>query len=240
MSKHSKWAKIKHQKGATDAKRGQVFTKLARNITVASREGGGDPNFNFKLRLAVDLAKAANMPKDNIERAIAKGAGGGEAGALKELVYEAFGPAGSAFIIVAYSDNVNRTVAEVKNVLSKNGGVMAGQGAVIWQFQKLGVIRFQISNLKFQIEELELKLIDAGAEDIKEDGEEFIIYSKPENFQKVKETVDAMKIAIESAAIEYVAKNEVELSEADEEKAGRLMEALDDNEDVSEVFTNIK
>ncbi|MFA5133476.1 MAG: YebC/PmpR family DNA-binding transcriptional regulator [Patescibacteria group bacterium] len=237
MSKHSKWAKVKNQKAVTDKKRGQAFTKIARNITVAAREGGGDPSFNFKLRLAIDQAKAANMPKDNVERAIAKGVGGGEGGALKELVYEAFGPAGSAFIILAYSDNVNRTAADVKHILSKNSGSLAGQGAVIWQFQKLGVLRMAKDE---KLKDKELELIDAGAEDIKYEDEGVTVFSKPENFQKVKEIIDGLSISIETAGIEYVAKSEVELSEEDESKADQLMEALDDYDDVSEVFTNIK
>jgi len=238
MSKHSKWAKVKNQKAVTDKKRGQIFTKIARNITVAAREGGADASFNFKLRLAIDQAKEANMPKDNIDRAVAKGVGGGEAGALKELVYEAFGPAGTAFIILAYSDNVNRTAAEVKHILSKNNGVLAGQGAVLWQFQKLGVLRFKSESVNR--EDLELKLIDAGADDIKDEDGEIVVLAKPENFQKVKEAIDEINIKLESVAIEYISKNEVELIPEDEEKAERLMEALDDYDDVSEVFTNIK
>lgn len=237
MSKHSKWAKVKNQKAITDKKRGQAFTKLARNITVAAREGGGDPNFNFKLRLAIDLAKAANMPKDNIERAVAKGMGGGEAGALKELVYEAMGPAGTALVITAYSDNVNRTAAEIKHVLSKNGGALAGQGAVMWQFKKMGVIVFKSGDKNR--DELEMKLIDAGAEDIETEDDGFAVYTKPENFQKVKETIDKRGITADSAAIEYVAKEPVEISAEDSEKVEALVDALDENEDVSEVYTNL-
>lgn len=239
MSKHSKWAKIKRAKGITDAKRGAVFTKLGRNITIAAREGG-DADFNFKLRLAVQAAKAANMPKDNIDRAILKGAGAGEGAALKELVYEAMGPCGAALVITAYSDNVNRTAAEIKNILSKGGGTLAGQGAVMWQFQKMGVIRIKILDLRFKIEELELKLIEAGVENITEDDDGVTIYTKPENFQKVKEMLDKEGVAAESAAIEYVAKNEVELSSEDEARVDALIEALDEDEDVTEVYTNIK
>lgn len=240
MSKHSKWAKVKNQKAVTDKKRGQAFTKIARNITVAAREGGGDPGFNFKLRLAIDQAKAANMPKDNIERAVAKGTGGGEGGALKELVYEAMGPAGSVLIITAYSDNVNRTAAEIKHILSKNGGTLAGQGAVMWQFQKLGVIQIQNAEFRMKNEELELKLIDAGVEDIEEDDDGITVYTKPENFQKVKEMIDKEGIAADSAAIEYVAKEPVEVSAEDGEKVLALIELLDENDDVAEVYTNIK
>jgi len=238
MSKHSKWAKIKRAKGVTDAKRGAVFTKLGRNITIAARDGG-DPAFNFKLRLAVQAAKSANMPKDNIEKAIAKGAGAGEGASLKELVYEAMGPAGSALVITAYSDNVNRTAAEIKHILSKNGGALVPQNGIMWQFQKLGVIRM-IKDSGLKIKDKELELIDAGAEDIEEDDDGIIIYTKPENFQKVKEMVDKEGIAADSAAIEYVAKEPVELGAEDGEKIEALIEALDENDDVAEVYTNVK
>jgi len=239
MSKHSKWAKVKNQKGAADAKRGQIFTKLGRDISIAAREAGNDPEFNFKLRMALDRAKAANMPKDNIDRAIARGAGAGAGGELKELVYEAFGPAGSAFIITAYSDNVNRTAGEIKHILSKNNGNLAGQGAVMWQFKKMGVIRFQISNLKLQIDDLELMLVEAEAEDVKEEDGENVVFTKPEDLAKIKKIFDDQKITLESVAIEYVSKETMKLSSEDEVKAETLMDALDDNEDVSEIFTNI-
>jgi len=237
MSKHSKWAKVKNQKGAADAKRGQIFTKLGRDITVAAREGGGDAEFNFKLRLAVDRAKAANMPKDNIERAVARGADAGAGGGLKELVYEAFGPAGSVFVIIVYSDNVNRTVSEIKNILSKNGGNLAGQGAVMWQFKKLGVIRLKPQPGR---EELDLQLIDAGAEDIKEEDGDSVVYTKPEDLAKIKKFFDGKNIPLETVAIEYVAKETIKLNLADEAKAEALMNALDDSADVSEIFTNIE
>ncbi len=239
MSKHSKWAKIKRAKGVTDAKRGAVFTKLGRNITIAARDGG-DPSFNFKLRLAVQAAKSANMPKDNIEKAIAKGAGAGEGSALKELVYEALGPAGAALVITAYSNNVNRTAAEIKHILSKNGGALAGQGSVMWQFQKMGVIQMQNAEFRMKNEELELKLIDAGAENIDEDDDGVTIYTKPENFQKVKEMIDKEGIAADFAAIEYVAKEPVEVGAEDGERVMSLIELLDENDDVAEVYTNVR
>lgn len=241
MSKHSKWAKVKHHKGAADAKRGQAFTKLARNITVASREGGIDPEFNFKLRLAIDQAKAANMPKDNIERAIARGAGSGAEGELKELTYEAFGPGSAAFVITAYSDNVNRTASEIKHILSKNDGNLAGAGAVIWQFRKLGVARFAKEQVKDSArQDLELKLIDAGVEDIQEEDGEIVVYAKPEELARIKKIFDDQKITLETVAIEYVAKELVKLSAEDESRTEILLEALDENNDVNEVFTNIK
>lgn len=239
MSKHSKWAKVKQYKGAIDAKRGQIFTKLARNITVAAREGGADANFNFKLRMAIEKAKSANMPKDNIDRAIAKGVGGGEGAALRELVYEAFGPAGSAFVITALSDNSNRTAGEVKNILSKNGGTLAGQGAVMWQFGKLGIIRTS-KDLGLKIKDKELELIDAGAEDIKYEEDGVIIFTKPENLQKVKEVLDKENITAESADIEYVAKEPKEATDAEWEKIESLIDAIDENDDVDEIYTNVK
>ena len=251
MSGHSKWATTKHKKAAVDEKRAKVFSKLSKEISVAARQGG-DPDFNFQLRLAIDRAKAENMPKDNIDRAIAKGAGGGEGGELKEIVYEGFGPAGTAVIVIALTDNLNRTASEIKHIFSKNGGSLAGPGAVMWQFEKLGVIRFCSTPCNQGGVSarggcalgagggLELKLIEAGAEDIEHDEDEIIIYTKVENLKKVKDAVDKEGIKIESADIEYVPKEEKELNEGDEEKVERLLDALDDSDDVSDIFTNIK
>jgi len=237
MSGHSKWKTIKQKKGALDAKKGKIFSKLSKEISIAAR-GGGDPNFNFGLRLAIDRAKAFNMPKDNIDRAVVKGAGGGEAGELKELVYEGFGPAGSAFIVTVLTDNPNRSASDIKHIFSKNGGNMGAPGSVMWQFEKSGIVRFKKEDL--DRDELELELIDAGAEDLKEEDEDLVVVSKVENLQKVKEAVDKKNIPIESASIEYIAKEEVDINEEDEVKAERLMDALDDNDDVSDIFTNIK
>ncbi|MBU4421831.1 YebC/PmpR family DNA-binding transcriptional regulator [Candidatus Parcubacteria bacterium] len=238
MSGHSKWATTKRKKGIIDSKRGKIFTKLARDITVAARSGA-DPNFNFQLRLAVDRAKTSNMPKDNIERAIARGAGEGEGGQLKELVYEAVTSGNIALIIVAFSDNPNRTASDIKHILSKNGASLS-PGAAMWQFEKLGVIRFQISNFKFQIEELELILIETGAEDIKKEDNEIIVYTKVENLQKVKEAIEKEGVKIEDAGIEYVAKEPVEINDAISEKLEKLVDAIEDNDDVADIFTNVR
>lgn len=239
MSGHSKWSKIKRKKGASDEKRGKIFSKLSKEISVAARQGG-DPDFNFQLRLAIDRAKAENMPKDNIDRAVAKGAGGGEGGELKELIYEGFGPGGIAVIIVAYSDNPNRTGSEIKHILSRNNGSLSGPGAVMWQFEKFGVLRTQIKDNRLKIKDKELELIEEGMEDMKEDEDEGVIFTKVENLQKVKDVMDKEGIGVESADIEYVAKEEKELNPEDEKKLERLMEALDESDDVSEVFTNVK
>ncbi|MBU1179599.1 YebC/PmpR family DNA-binding transcriptional regulator [Patescibacteria group bacterium] len=241
MSGHSKWKKIKGKKGASDEKRGKIFSKLSKEISVAAR-GGGDPDFNFQLRLAIDRAKAENMPKDNIDRAIAKGAGAGEGGGLKEIVYEGFGPAGAAVIVTALTDNLNRTASDIKHIFTKNGGSLGGPGSVMWQFEKLGVIRFcsPLCNQGGVRGGLELELIEAGAEDIKHEDDETIIYTKVENLKKVKDVIDKEGIKIESADIEYVAKEEKELNPDDEDKVEKFMEALDDSDDVSEVFTNVK
>lgn len=236
MSGHSKWATTKRKKAIIDSKRGKAFSKLSKEISVAAR-GGGDPNFNFQLRLAIDRAKAVNMPKDNIDRAIVKGAGGGEGADLKELVYEGYGPAGSAFIITTLTDNPNRTANDLKHIFTKNNGNMGAPGSVMWQFDKLGVIIFKSEGI--DQESIELELIEAGAEDIKKDNDEIIVYSKVENLQKIKEALEVKDIAIESADIEYIAKENINIKEDEEAKVEKLIDALEDQDDVSDVFANL-
>ncbi|PIR66877.1 MAG: YebC/PmpR family DNA-binding transcriptional regulator [Parcubacteria group bacterium CG10_big_fil_rev_8_21_14_0_10_36_14] len=238
MSGHSKWATTKRKKGIIDSKRGKIFTKLARDITVAAR-GGADPNFNFQLRLAIDRAKTSNMPKDNIERAIVRGAGEGEGGQLKELIYEAVVSGNIALIITALSDNPNRTANDIKHILSKNGANLSS-GAAMWQFEKLGVLRTQIEDNRSKIKDKELELIEAGAEDIKEDDDEFIIYTKVQNLQKLKEAIEKDGVKIDDAGIEYVAKEPIEIDDATSERLEKLVDAIEDNDDVSEIFTNVK
>lgn len=251
MSGHSKWATTHRQKEATDQKRGMIFTKLARAITLAAKQGGGDPNTNFKLRLATEKAKQANMPKENIERALKRGTGelGGEN--IEEVTYEALGPENTALIIKVLTDNKNRTVSDIKNILAKFGGKLAGPNSVSWMFNQLGVIRIQNYSKKIDnLETFELELIDAGAENFEQDKNDLIIYTQTNDLQKIKEYLEKQNIEIDSAEIEFIPKKDNLLavapaSSADgsaeaRAKAGKLLEALRDNEDVEEVFTNCR
>ncbi|MCK4745054.1 YebC/PmpR family DNA-binding transcriptional regulator [Candidatus Parcubacteria bacterium] len=241
MSGHSKWSTIKRQKGAADQKRGALFTKLGNNITIAARDGG-DPSANFRLRIAIDQAKAVNMPKDNIERAIKRGTGELRGAALEEIVYEAFGPAGTFFIIESLTDNKNRSVSDIRHIFSKFNCSLGGKNSVMWQFEKKGVIRIMNSELKvanLDEDEFELKLIDAGAYDIQKDDEETIIYTQMENLQKVKENLENKNIKIEYAQIEYIPKELKKIkNEKDGETIKKLYGALDECEDVSDFYTN--
>jgi len=238
MSKHSKWSKVKNFKGVVDAKRSAAFTKVARVITVAAREGGGDPNFNFKLRTAIDQALAVNMPKDNIERAIKKGTGETESERIEEVVYEGYGPGGAAVLVVALSDNRNRTSSSLKHIFSVHGGNMGGAGSVQWMFQKKGVIR--VEGRATLAEPFELELIDAGAEDIRGEDDGLAITCPVESLSKVLAAVDKHKLKGESA-IEWLPKDAAPPPEAAvKEKLAELLEALDDDEDVNAVFTNVE
>jgi YebC/PmpR family DNA-binding regulatory protein len=240
MSGHSKWAKIHRKKGAADAKRGAIFTKLTNNITLAARQGGGDIDSNFKLRLAVEKAKQANMPKDNIERAIKKGTGELEGTTIEEITYEGFGPAGSAFMVEVVTDNKNRSAAEVKHIFAKYGGNLGGSGSVSWQFEQKGVILISAADYQTRREEIELELIDAGAEDIKEEDDSVEVVTKTEDLQKVKEAIEKLNLKIESADLEWIPKEEVNLeNEEDKKKIEAFMEALDENSDVQEFYTNV-
>ncbi len=236
MAGHSKWANIKHTKGAADAKRSALFTKLAKNITVAAREGGGDPTFNFKLRTAIDAAKTGNVPKDNIERAVKRGTGELDGARIEEVVYEGYGPDGAAVMVVALTDNRNRTSSSLKHVFSKHGGNLGATGAVQWMFSEKGVIRAEGAGMPDDA--LQLALIDAGAEDIAiEDGVLVIVASK-EALQSVAQAASAAGIAASSVAIEWIPKERV-AAPSDTEALISLLQSLDDDEDVDAVFTNV-
>jgi len=238
MSGHSKWHSIKYQKAAADAKKGAVFTRIGRNITVAARESGGNPDTNFKLRIAMDQARSANMPKDNIERAIKRGTGEGSENALQEVLFEGYGPAGAAIIIKAVTDNNKRTVSDVRHTLNKSGGSLGETNSVLWNFELKGVIRLEANNA--DKERLELAAIDAGADDIRSDADGIMITTEPKNLQKLKEALEKNEFSCEYADVEYVAKNTVDLSEAEKNKLASLTEALDELEDVSDYYTNAK
>jgi len=234
MSGHSKWATIKRKKEVIDAKRGAIFTKLGNIISIAAREKGGDLETNFSLRMAVDKAKAANMPKENIDRAIKRGTGEAGGAQIEELVYEAIGPANSQFVIKVLTDNKNRSASTVRHIFSKHGGAL---GAVMWNFEQKGVI--MISDLRLPISDLELDLIDAGADDIKSEEEGVTICTKPEDLQRVKKFLEEKSIPTESAEIEFVAKDKIVLSDEDNEKVDKVIDELEGNEDVSDYYTNI-
>ncbi|MFA6255225.1 MAG: YebC/PmpR family DNA-binding transcriptional regulator [Patescibacteria group bacterium] len=233
MSGHSKWATTKRQKGAADVKRGAIFTKLGNAITVAAKLGGGDPESNFRLRLAIDLAKSANIPKDNIERAIKRGTGELGGGIIESITYEGFGPFGTAFIIEALTDNRNRSSSSIKHTLTKYGGSLGVSGSVGWLFEQKGVLRIKKIN-----DELELELIDVGLQDfaIEEDG--VTIYTAPTDLKKVKDFLEKKEIAVEYAEIEQVAKEKKQLSPEEKEKLEKLYAELEDNEDVNNYYTN--
>ncbi|MBT3538507.1 YebC/PmpR family DNA-binding transcriptional regulator [Candidatus Parcubacteria bacterium] len=243
MSGHSKWSKIRHKKGAADAKRGNIFTKLGKAITVSAQQGGGDLEMNFSLRMAVEKAKSANMPKDNIEKAIKKGSGESKDGAvLQEIVYEAFGPNGVAILIESVTDNTNRSVSEIKGVINKYNGSLGGPGSVQWQFEQRGVVRFT-ADKKAEIEDwdsAQLELMDAGVEDIR-DGEEGVeLLSSRENFQKMMNAIQKIGVEPDDSGLEWIAKEELELDEEASERIERLSDALDELDDVKEVYTNEK
>lgn len=241
MSRHSKWSKVKQFKGAIDAKRSASFTKLSREITVAVREKGSDPNFNFSLRVAIDRAKKALMPKDSIERAIKRGSGdaAGEA-QLEQLTYEAYGPGGSALVIECVTDNRNRAVAEVKHILTKNGGTFANTGAVTHLFDRVGMIRTNGAFPADKADEIELALIDAGANDIQQEDESASISTSPTNLAKVTDAVQALGLNIESAQFEWTPKLSIETCEEDGLAVEALIDALDENDEVSHVYTNVE
>ncbi len=235
MSGHSKWATIKHQKGVADARRGQLFTKLTREIIVAARQGGANPDMNVRLRLAVQKARDNNMPLDNIERAIKRAVGGQDASSLTELTLEGYGPNGVAILVEAMTDNRNRTVAEVRSVFSKHGGSMGESGCVAWIFESKGVVTVQTS--KEEAEELALIAIDAGAADFKEDNGYLEIYTDPANLEAVREAVEQHK-KVETAELSLIPSNTMTLDEKHALQTIKLLEHLEELDDVQRVFSN--
>ena len=239
MSGHSKWATIKRSKGATDAKRGQLFTKIGHEIVVAVREGGPNPDANFRLRLVLDRARRANMPKGNIERAIKRGSGAlrGERD-LTECTYEGYGPHGIAILILALSDNKNRTVSDVRRVLSRHGGNLGAEGCVSWLFSRKGYLA--VDPRDEDAEEIALMAIDAGAEDV-EIGEGIVeVYTRVADFKEVQEALSAASYKTTSAGLSWVPQTTMSLGEAETVKAMKLLEALEELDDVQEVFSNLE
>ncbi len=239
MARHSHWHNIQLKKGKTDAKRAGAFSKLSKNITVAARDGGGDPSFNFKLRMAVDAAKAVSMPRDNIERAIARGTGDGEGGAIEEVVYEGFGPGGVAIVVVCLTDNRNRSVADVKTAASKSGGSIGASGSVMWMFEKKGVVSVMDASTVKDRDGFDLAMIDAGADDVQDMEGGLRVLCSIQAFQTVVAAVSAQGITPDAAAIEYIAKTTTEVTDdAVADELGKFLEIIDDLDDVDAVFTN--
>lgn len=236
MSGHSKWSTIKRKKGALDAKRGKIFTKLIKEITIAARLGGGDPDGNPRLRTAIQTAKGANMPQDNIARAIAKGTGDLEGVSYEECAYEGYGPNGVAILISVLTDNRNRTGAEIRHILTKNNGTMAEPNAVAWNFEKKGL--FLVLQESVDEETLMELALEAGAEDFESTDDLFEIHTSPDAFETVREALEQSEIPAESAELAMLPKSTVKLEGKEAEQMLRLMEALEDNDDVQNVYAN--
>ncbi len=236
MSGHSKWATIRRKKGALDAKRGKLFTKLIKEITIAARDGGGDPNGNPRLRLAVDNAKSANMPADNIDRAIKKATGELEGHRYEEVTYEGYGTAGVAVLVEVVTDNKKRTVAEVRHLFSKGGGNMGEAGSVAWMFERKGVITLPKQG-KTEDDMMEI-VLDAGADDLQTEEDIFVVQTSLESFEPVRRSMLDKKLTVENASLQWVAKNNISVAGEEAEKIVKLIELLEDNDDVQNVYTN--
>jgi len=236
MSGHSKWSSIKHQKGVTDAKRGQLFTKLTREIIVATRQGGSNPESNFRLRLAVQRARDSNMPLDNIERAIKRGSGEIEGATLVEMVLEGYGPGGAAILVQALSDNRNRTVQDVRNIFARHGGSLGSNGCVAWLFESEGLITIETGDS--DTEELALYAIDAGAEDVKVEDNFVEIYTKPEELEMVRGALEPKNLPIASAGLSMVPRTMVELEEKTALQTLKLLDRLEELDEVQHVSSN--
>jgi YebC/PmpR family DNA-binding regulatory protein len=236
MSGHSKWHNIQARKGKQDALRSSQFTKMAKLIAVAARSGG-DPTMNFSLRIAIEKAKEVGMPKDNIERAIKRGTGELEGAQIEEVIYEGYGPGGVAVLVKCLTDNKNRTVSDIKHIFSIYGGSMAGAGSVMWMFTQMGVIVVEKEKIETKRDDFDLKIIEAGAEDITEDGN-LEIRTKIENFQKVLASVKEIGIDPVESGLQWVAKDKVSVSDEVGESLGKLFAEFDANDDVEDYFTN--
>jgi YebC/PmpR family DNA-binding regulatory protein len=236
MSGHSKWHTIKHKKGAADAKRGKIFTRLIKELTVAARSGGGDPDTNPRLRTIVAEAKANNMPRENIERAIRRGTGEEPGVSYEEITYEGYGPGGVALLIQTLTDNKNRTVGEIRHLLSKYAGNLAAENSVAWMFSRKGQV--VVEKGRADEEKLLSAALDAGADDMNDDGSAWEIVSAPESFEQVREAVKQLGLEPASAEIAMIPQNYIKLSGKEAQQMLRLMEALDDHDDVQHVWAN--
>jgi YebC/PmpR family DNA-binding regulatory protein len=236
MSGHSKWAQIKRQKGVADARRGQLFTKLGREITVVARQGGPDPTANFRLRLAIQRARDNNMPADNIDRAIKRGAGGADAATLSEVNYEGYGPGGAAILAEALTDNRNRTVADVRATLARGGGSLGEAGCVAWLFESRGVVTVPVHDQA--ADDLAMAAIDAGAEDVKVEDDAVEVYTRPADLENVRRSLEEAGVAVASAELSMVPKNTVSLGEKEALQTLRLLDRLEELDDIQRVYSN--
>jgi YebC/PmpR family DNA-binding regulatory protein len=237
MSGHSKWKTIQHKKAATDAKRGKMFTRLTREIIIAAREGGGDPNANFNLRLAMDKAKAANMPKDNIERAVKRGTGELKGDELTEVVYEGYGPSGVALLVQVLTDNRNRTVSEVRRVLTRQGGSMAEAGAVAWQFKRKGYIAIAPNGI--DRDTLFDVAVEAGADDVVFSDDLIEVFAEVPDFQAVRQALEDAGIEFETVELAMIPKTPMQLNEKETFQVMGVIEDLEDLDDVQQVYSNL-
>lgn len=239
MAGHSKWANVKHRKARVDAQKGKVFTKLAREIIIAAREGGGDLDANFRLRLAVQKAREANMPGDNISRAIQKGTGELDAVSLEQFNYEGYGPGGVAVLLEIMTDNRNRTAAEIRSIFTRRGGNMGESGCVAWMFKRMGFISIDKQENNISEDELMLLALESGAEDFKDEGNSYIILTAPEEFEKVKDSLTGQGPVLATAEVTMVPQNTIPVSEQEEaKKLLDLLDALEDQDDVQNVYAN--
>lgn len=236
MAGHSKWAQIKRKKAVADAKKGKIFTKLIREITIAARQGGGNPEGNPRLRLAIEQARAANMPMENIERAIKKATGELEGSQYEEIIYEGYGPGGVAILIEAVTDNKNRTVSELRHLFSRHGGRLAESGSVNWMFQRKGIITIEKS--KINEDDLIMLVLDAGADDVVTETDYYEVQTSLENFEKVRRALIEKGIEVESASLQYVPQSLMKIDGKENETALKLLEVLEDHDDVQNVYTN--
>ncbi len=237
MSGHSKWHSIKHKKAAEDAKRANIFTKLAKDIAVAARNGN-DPETNFQLRMAIDKAKASNLPKENIERAIKRGSGQlGDGEQIEEIIYEAYGPEQIAMLIKVATDNKNRTLSEIKSLLQKNGGKFAEGGSVSWQFEQQGVLKIGIENKN--LEKIELAIIESGAKNYQQKDGAVEVYTEVKDLQTIQEKLEK-EFVIKEANLKFLPKNQIKVSEESREKYNKLLNVLEENDDVVNIYDNME
>ncbi len=236
MGGHSHWSTIKRQKGASDAKRGAIFTKLSREVTVAAREGGGDPAMNSRLRLAIEKAKEGNMPADTIKRAVERGTGGGDAADLQEILFEGYGPGGVAILVQTLTDNRNRTVSEVRTTLTRGGGTLGEAGSVAWQFDNKGFITLETADA--DAEELALLAIDAGADDVRVEGKFVEVYTGPTDLDRVRRQLADSGLNVASAELFMLPKNTLPLEDKIAVQALKLLDQIEDLDDVQKVYSN--
>ncbi|MGE5528884.1 MAG: YebC/PmpR family DNA-binding transcriptional regulator [Patescibacteria group bacterium] len=238
MSGHSKWANIKHRKEKSDAQKAQAFTKVTREIIVAARQGGGDPENNFRLRLAVQKARAVNMPSDNITRAIKRGVGGGEGTDFEEVLYEGYGPGGAALLVKVLTDNRNRSASEMRYTFSRHGGSLGEAGCVAWMFESRGLLTLDPEAARRGEEALLNLALEAGAEDLREEDDGYVVVTSPGAFEAVRKYLDAAKVPVAEAELAMVPKNTVEIGGREAEQLLKLLEALDALDDVQDIFGN--